>query len=126
MDKVFLTQPRIVVLSGRTLFAEGIAASLGQNLGEQDYQTMDAQQPEVIERLVALQPRVVIVDATDEDVTQRFPLDSLLAAMPALTILRLDPQHEQLQVVTSRQRSIRSLSDIVGVINSLDTKEDTA
>jgi hypothetical protein len=120
-----LAQPRIVVLSGRTLFAEGIAASLRRSLDEREFQTMDAQQPEVIEHLVAFQPRVVILDASDEDVTQRCPLDSLLGAMPALTILRLDPQHEQLQVVMSRQRSIRNMSDIVGVINSLETKEDT-
>jgi hypothetical protein len=121
-----LTPPRIVVLSGRTLFAEGIAASLQRNLEAPEFRTMNTQQPEMIDHLVAYQPAVVILDAADEELRHRCPLDSLLGAMPALTILRLDPQHESLQVVTSRQRPIRSLSEVVRVITSLDTKEDTA
>jgi hypothetical protein len=121
-----VAQPRIVVLSSRTLFAEGVAASLRRGSEEREFRTMDAQQPEVTQQLVAFQPTVVIVDATDQAVKLRCPLDNLLDALPALTLLRLDPQHEHLQVVTSHQRFIRSLNDIVSVIDSLPAEEDNA
>jgi hypothetical protein len=113
-----LTQPRIAVLSGRTLFAEGLAASLRRDLNEQAVRTIDAHQPELIEQLVAFEPRVVILDATDDDVNHRYPLDALLGALPGLTILRVDPQYQRLQVVTSQLRPIRSMSDIVGMITA--------
>ena len=115
-----MPQPRVVVLSGRTLFAEGIAAGLRRNMENREFRTLDTRQPEVIEHLVASEPSVVILDATDEVIKLRCPLDRLLDALPALTVLRLDPQRGLLHVVTSRQRSVRSMSDIVGIIHSLD------
>jgi hypothetical protein len=116
----------VVVLSGQTLFAEGIAASLRRNMENQAFRTLDTQEPEVIEHLVASRPSVVIMDATDEAIRRHCPLDSLLDALPALTVLRVDPQRGLLHVVTSRQRSVRSMSEIVGVIHALATKEAKA
>jgi len=107
------------VLSTKSLFAEGIVANLRRNLETQELQAMDAQQPEVIEHLVAYQPSVVILDATDEAATDRCGLDRLLTALPRLNVIRLDPHLGHLQVVTSQQRTIAHISDMVEVINSL-------
>jgi Fe-S cluster assembly ATPase SufC len=119
MPEITQTPPRIVVLSTKTLFAAGIVAHLRQNLAQPGLQTLDAQQPEVLEQLVALQPSILILDATDAGVSDRGLLDGLLRALPALTVLRLDPQQGHLQVVTSRQRTITQISDLVTVIDSL-------
>ncbi len=114
-----MTQPRIAVLSSRTLFAEGMAARLRQSMDERAFRMIDAHQPEVMEQLAAFQPKVVILDATDEDVDHRYPLHRLLGALPGLTIIRVDPQYQQLQVISSQQRTIRNMSEILGVITSL-------
>ena len=108
-----MTQPRIAVLSSRTLFAAGMAATLRRRLDRRAFRTFDAQQPEAMEQLVAFRPSVVLLDAADEVVSRRYPLGSLFGALPALTIVLVDPQDEQVQVVTSQQRAIRRMSDIV-------------
>ena len=138
--EVSLSEPRIVVLSTRTLFAEGIAANLRQNLAAHELRTLDANLPDVMERLVAHQPGIVILDAADEGVNDRCLLNRLVSDLPGLTLIRLDPHQERLQLVTSQQRAITQISDLVAVINSLtqpvrvsdgsstknsDAKEDT-
>jgi DNA-binding NarL/FixJ family response regulator len=114
-----LTPPRIVVLSTQTLFAEGLVANLRQTLGQPGLQTLDPQRPEVLQQLVAYQPHFVLLDATAPGLNDHCLLDSLLKALPALTIIRLDPQQGQLQVVTSQQRTITRMSDMVAVIDAL-------
>jgi len=114
-----LPQPRIVVLSTRTLFAEGIVANLRQNLAAHELQTLDANLPDVMEQLAAHQPGIVILDAADEGVNDRCLLNSLVSDLPGLTLIRLDPYQGRLQLVTSQQRVIAQISDLVAVINSL-------
>ncbi len=133
-------ESRIVVLSSRTLFAEGIVANLRQNLAAHELRTLDANLPDVMEQLAAHQPGIVILDAADEGVNDRCLLNGLVSDLPGLTLIRLDPHQGRLQLVTSQQRAIARISDLVAVINSLtqparvskdssmnnsDAKEDT-
>jgi hypothetical protein len=119
MPEMSLTPPCIVVLSTQTLFAEGLVAKLRQNAEKYQLRSLDAQLPDVMAQLAAYQPSLVLLDATDVSVCDRHLLDDLLTALPALTIVRLDPQQGQLQVVTSQQRTITRMADMVAVIDSL-------
>jgi hypothetical protein len=135
-----LPEPSLVVLSTRTMFAEGIVAHLRQNLAAHELRTLDASLPDVMEQLTVRPPGIIILDAADEGVNDRCLLNSLVSDLPGLTIIRLDPHQGRLQLVTSQRRAITQISDLVSVINSLtrpvrmsdgsptrslETKEDT-
>lgn len=104
---------RVAVLSNRSLFATGAAARLRQLPERFEIIEMDPKDPEVLEKLAALSPTAVIVDSEDDELAQRVPLSRLLSSLPNLTIIRLDPKSDQIQVVTSKQRRAGTTEDLV-------------
>lgn len=118
--------PRVIILSSRSLFVEGVATRLRQHLAEQDVVTVDARQADVLKSVVAAQPSVVILDATDVEAAQACSVGDLLKALPSLKIIRLDPQQKQIQVVVSEQRvvhEVRDLIDVIGLGELIKTEE---
>jgi hypothetical protein len=118
--------PQVIILSSRSLFVEGVATRLRQQLAEHEVQTVDARQPDVLNRVIAAQPAVVILDATDAEAEQVCSVGDLLRALPSLKIIRLHPQHKQIQVVTSEQRvvdEVRDLIDVIGLGETAKTEE---
>ena len=111
-------QPRVVIFSSHSLFTDGVAMRLKQHLGAGEIQFVDVRQPGALERVAAAQPSTVIMDAGDASPEARCSLSKLLDAVPALRIIRLDPQREQVQVVTSDQRAVASVNELVKVLKS--------
>ncbi len=107
---------RVIVLSGRSLFAEGIAARLGQQLGQQELMTVNVHEAGALQQVIEANPAVVILDGTDEDVARLCPLGALLSALPALKVIRLNPDNDQIQVVTSQRRQAWQVHDLVELI----------
>jgi predicted component of type VI protein secretion system len=103
-------------LSGLSLFAEGIAARLGQQLGQQELMTINVREAGALQHLIEADPSVVILDSTDEDVAQLCPLGALLNALPALRVVRLNPENDQIQVVSSQSRQAWQVHDLVELI----------
>jgi hypothetical protein len=115
-------QTHVVILSGRSLFVEGVAARLRQKLPAEDLVTIDAQEGELLARVIQAQPVAVILDGRDEAVTRRCPIGALIAALPNVTIIRLDPYQDQVQVVTSEQRAAERVADLLAVITTAEQK----
>jgi DNA-binding NarL/FixJ family response regulator len=61
---------RIAILSGHSLFAEGIASRLRQYPQQVDVCFVDPQQLDYVEQLTEIQPAAVIIDAQDSRTTQ--------------------------------------------------------
>ena len=113
--------PRVIVLSSHSLFVEGVATRLRQQLAEHEMRTVDARQPDVLNLVIAARPSVVILDATDTEAAQACPVEDLLKALPSLKIIRLHPQQKQIQVVTSEQRMVDEVRDLIDVIGLGET-----
>ncbi len=109
---------RVVILTLHSLFVEGVAARLRQHLPAGEIQTVDAGNPEAMSQVIAAQPAFVILDATDHGVERSCPLSNLLSTLTALTVLRLDPKHDYIQVVTSKQQAVGQVRDLVAMIGS--------
>jgi DNA-binding NarL/FixJ family response regulator len=105
-----------VVISGHSLFAEGIASQLQQHLQQWELQVVDARQPDATAQIIATQPSAVILDTTDPEIAQLCILSRLQLALPGLKIICLDPQQEQIQVLTSEQRPANQLRALIEVI----------
>lgn len=117
---------RVAVLSSQSIFAEGIVAGLKQKLNEQSLFIVDARQDDPLQRVLDTHPTSVILDATDDIIAEHCPLDGLLNALPSLTVIRLDPQQDRIQVVMSKEHCGGQLSDLIKVIHEIAGREGGA
>jgi hypothetical protein len=110
--------PCIVILSSGSVFAESIASRLRQQLAASNLHTINSRQADTLQQVIAAQPVLVIAEKADNRLEQVCPLNSLLAAFPKLTVIRLDAQQERMQVVTSEHRSSSGMSGLMTAIQS--------
>ncbi|HLF27628.1 MAG TPA: hypothetical protein VJG32_14935 [Anaerolineae bacterium] len=113
-----MDRARVVILSGGSLFAQGVASRLQQHTDHIDLHRVDCQEPGALEQIIAVQPAVVILDATDPRIDQACPLTKLLQALPSLKVIRLDSQQDHVQIVTSQQRQAAEVRDLIQLIES--------
>jgi DNA-binding NarL/FixJ family response regulator len=111
-----VSQIRVVILSSRSIFAEGVASRLRQHLETQDVDVIDVRQQTALQRIVDDQPSTVILDASDPEVIVGDWLDTLLSALPKLQVVCLDPLQDRMQVVTSRQRPLGQVDELLDII----------
>jgi hypothetical protein len=105
-----------VILSGHSLFAEGVASRLQTHLDRLDLQVVDINEEDVLSKVVSLKPATVILDAIDSETGDVMPLSKLLNALPEVTVIHLDPQQSQVRVVTSSERMLGEVKDLIEVI----------
>lgn len=113
-----MSRARIVILSNGSVFVEGIASRLRQFMRASDLRTIDSRQPDPLGQLVATRPALVIAEATDSRLEQICPLDSLLAALPKVTVIRLDSKENRMQVVTSVHRRTGGTGGLIRTIQA--------
>jgi hypothetical protein len=116
--EAYLSAASIVILSSGSVFVESIASRLRQQLAASKFQTIDSRQADALQQVIAAQPALVIAEAADNRLEQVCPLNSLLAALPKLTVIRLDAQQERMQVVTSEHRPSSGMNGLIAVIQS--------
>jgi hypothetical protein len=109
-------QVRTVVLSGRSLFPQGVANRLRQYLQPAEIEILDPRQSDVIARIATAPPGAVILDGTDSEIARRCSLSSLLLASPELKVIVLDPREDRAQIVTSEQHLTSSVRDLAALI----------
>jgi hypothetical protein len=110
--EVGMSRTRVVILSGQSLFSQGIASRLEQCLGSAELEIMPPRPSDVISRIAAARPSVVIWDASDATVSQSCSLKQLLLAFSAIKVISLDPQQGHIHVITSEQRTVCNISDL--------------
>jgi hypothetical protein len=110
----------VVILSGRSIFAEGVASRLRQNLDELEIDVVDIREPDALDRTIAARPATVILDATDADAANGDWLGGLLNALPMVQLVRVDPLQDRIQVVTSEQRPMGQVDELIDVIKKSD------
>jgi hypothetical protein len=69
-----------------------------------------------LSKIVSLKPTTVILEAVDTGTSNTIPLSKLLKSLPEVTVIRLDPQQSQVQVVTSEERMLGEVKDLIEVI----------
>ena len=107
---------RLIILSNHTLFAEGVASRLRQYPERVEVHFVDPQQADYLAQIKEIRPAAVIIDAADTDSTQCCLLCDLLMALVNVTLIRLDVQHKDIQIVTSSQRPLAEVKDIIEIV----------
>ena len=107
---------QIVILSGHSLFTEGVASRLRQYPERVDVRFVDPQQPDYIEEIAGIHPSAVIIDAADTETDCCCILCDLLATLEDVTVVRLDVQQKDIQLITSVRQQFNEVRDIVDII----------
>jgi len=108
-------EPRKVVLYGNSLFLAGVEASLTDRTGL-EVSRLEANLPDVQERLNALGPDVVILDMAESNA--EFAL-TILREHPGLPLIGLDlSKNNQVLVLSGQEREAFTAHDLTAVILS--------
>ena len=107
---------RLVILSNRSLFTEGVASRLRQYPERVDVRFVDPQQADYLEQIKAIRPAAIIIDAADSDSTQCCLLCDLLKALANVTIIRIEIQHKDIQIVKSSLYPLAEVKDIIDIV----------
>ncbi len=113
-----MARKAFVILSSRSLFAEGMATRLSQFLSPDELATVDAHEPQALDLVIAAQPAAVLLDAGDEVVHRLAPLCELLTALPTLRIVQVDPRGHQVQVITSACHTVDQAQDLIAILKA--------
>lgn len=112
-----MARTRVVILSGQSLFAEGVASRLRQHLDRLELVTIDSRKSDALQQVLDARPSTVILDAADVvDITQDCPLGDLIRELPSFKIIRLDSQQQEIRIVTSEQRLAGEVKDLIELI----------
>jgi DNA-binding NarL/FixJ family response regulator len=106
----------VVILSGHSLFAEGIASRLQQHIEQVDVVFVDPDQETYLDRLAEIQPSTVFIDALDEKTTQCCLLCELLIAFPEITLVRLTVDQEDVQFIASQKHCFEEVQDLIDIL----------
>ena len=107
---------RLIILSDHSLFAEGVASRLRQYPERVEIHFVDPQQADYLDQIKENRPCAVIIDAADADRSQCCLLCDLLMALTNVTIIRLEVQHKDIQIVTSSQHHLAEVVDILDIV----------
>ena len=108
-----MVQNSRLILFGNSVFLAGIKAQLEQ-VPALELITMEASQTKVVDRIRACQPRAVIFDLTME--CPDFAV-SLLHELPGLLQIGVDPNSNELLILSGQQERAVALTDLLKVIH---------
>jgi DNA-binding NarL/FixJ family response regulator len=98
------------------LFTEGVAARLRRHEDWLDLHMVDADRGDALQQVVSARPATVILDADDPQVSRHCSLSELFQALPQVRVVRLDPEANRIQLLTSEQRQAVDIADLIDVI----------
>lgn len=107
-----MLQKKKVVLYGSSLFITGLEASL-KVVPDLEIQRVEVKQQDSLDRLRAQAPDVIIIElgiATGDKTI------NLLKSFPGVALIGLDPESNQLMVLSLQQESVLTTADLVQVI----------
>ena len=107
---------RVLVLVGSSLFARGVFNRMKQYLDESELRIVDNYLPDALQQVIEAHPSVLILDVGDPEVLKNFSLDLLMASVPDLKLIRLDPQSPNTQVIQWEKHLVSDTHDLIGII----------
>jgi|WetSurMetagenome_2_1015567.scaffolds.fasta_scaffold342288_1 hypothetical protein len=111
---------KILILTGRSLFADGVISKLLNSPLEGKFDVVDMRQPDPLQAVVKANPDYLILDETDPELTEQLKCD-LLTAVSHLKVIYLDPQKNHLRVLQCVEYDNSQIWDL---LNEIDDTND--
>ena len=113
-----MSEKRLIILSGQSLFAEATANRLRQLGDDIHILVLDPGLPDFLKQVQRSMPSLIIMDARDPDLAMLCPLGELLTAVPGAKVVMLDSQQSFIQVITSEHRQAAEARDLIDLIRN--------
>jgi DNA-binding NarL/FixJ family response regulator len=113
-----MAKARVVILSGYTLFAEGVVNRLRQFPQRIEVSIINPDEGEVIARIREIHPSAVIIDASEPETEESFSPWELMTSSREVKLIRLDPESSEVQIVSTKCFNASDVRDLVDLIES--------
>jgi chemotaxis response regulator CheB len=108
----------VSVLSNQALLMQGIISRLQSSAPALDIQIVETSQPEVVEKWIALQPDVVILESKELSDPSIFPLNRLFTCLPHLVVMEVNLETSDIQIIRSDQYTASGVADLLNILQS--------
>lgn len=109
---------RVVIVAGHSLFADGTANRLRQYPERVEILRLSPAEGDLLERVVAARPSVIIMDQRDPEIGHSLSLQRVLSSLPSVHVLLLDPKKAQIQIVSSQTQEPVEAEDLIELISN--------
>lgn len=107
---------RNIVFLSRSIFVEGVVSRLRQQPHSEHVHFIDPGNPDFLEKISELDPKVVVINADLGKGSPFCHLCELLGEFPQITILRLKAQDRDVQVIHSSQHFVKDVQDLIDLL----------
>ena len=104
---------QVAVLSGQSLFVEGIESRLREHSERLEVHHIDPDVTDYVNLIGQIQPIAVLLDAADQNNTQCCFLCELLLTFPSIMIVRLAADQRDVQVIRSSTEHFEDVQDLI-------------
>jgi hypothetical protein len=98
-----MTQKRIVMIAGQSLLVQGMASRLPNKAEGFDLQVLNPEDEDWKGQLIQAKPNVVVMDALDPHIRDICPLTDIIWDLPGVTIMLLNSEFSEIQVINSNR-----------------------
>lgn len=112
----------VAILSDQSLLMQGIISRLQSSVPALNIQVAEMGQPGVVEKWIALQPDVVILESKELSDPSFCPLNKLFASLPHLVVLEVNLETSDIQVIRSDQYTASGVADLLHLLQSASGK----
>jgi hypothetical protein len=106
------------VISDQSLLVQGILSHLRRSSPAVTVEMVELNRPDVLERLIAIQPDVVIVESQSLEKSNICPLNRLFASMPGLVVMEVNMTTSDVQIIRSNQYTASGVSDLLSMLEN--------
>jgi hypothetical protein len=112
---------KIAVLMSQSLLAQGIVSRLRRSVPPLEVDEVDSLQPGVYERLAAIQPATLIVEAEALEGSPYCTMDGLFKQFPNLTVIEVGLESPRIQLIQSGQLDSSGFGDLLQILARVDS-----
>jgi hypothetical protein len=112
---------KIAVLMSQSLLAQGIVSRLRRSVPPLEVDEVDSLLPEIYERLAAIQPTTLIVEAEALEDSPYCTMDGLFKQFPNLTVIEVGLESPRIQLIQSGQLDSSGFGDLLQILARVDS-----
>jgi chemotaxis response regulator CheB len=106
----------VAILSDQSLLTQGIISRLHNSAPSINVQMVELGQPAVVEKLLAIQPDVIILESKELSNNSFCPLNHLFAAFPHLVVMEVNIETSDIQIIRSSQYAASGIGDMLTML----------
>jgi hypothetical protein len=92
---------------------------LREYAGALEVHTVGSGLPDTFQRLVAIQPQIILMDATDREIVEQTPLLKIWSELPSVTVIQLNWATEDVRVFHCDQLRTHGVEGLLEVMRTV-------